>query len=114
MAIPLILLSVAGRILPIIIRAGSALAAFVAKNPRISGGIVGITAITDTLNTKEITEQKKIEILKDIETANPAAHQEILKKLIEEKSNFLGIDTNNLGLYLLILCIIYLYLYRGK
>ena len=113
MAIPLILLSVVGRILPITIRAGSALATFVAKNPMISGGVVSITAIINALNTKETTEQKKLEILKDIETANPAAHQEILKKLIE-KSNFLGIDTHNLGLYLLILCIIYLYLYRGK
>ena len=118
MAFPIIyLLSAAGRILPLVIEKGTALASFVIRfvirNPKISGTTISITAISNALSQREITEQEKIKILEEIKTINPQAHNEIIAALGGGKGLF-DIDINKILPIIIILIIIYLYLSKNK
>ena len=113
MAFPVIyLLSAAGRILPLVIEKGTALALFVAKNPKILGTTISITAISNALSQREITEQEKIKILEEIKTINPQAHNEIIAAL--GGKGLFNIDINKILPIIIILIIIYLYLSKNK
>ena len=114
MAFPIIyLLLSTGRILPIVIRTGTALASFVIKNPKILGTTISITAISNALSQREITEQERIKILEEIKTINPQAHNEIIAALGGGKGLF-DIDINKILPIIIILIIIYLYLSKNK
>jgi len=107
------LLSATGRILHIIVRAGTALSSFIARNPKILGSTISITAISNALSQREITEQEKIKILEEIKTINPQAHNEIIAALGGGKGLF-DIDINKILPIIIILIIIYLYLSKNK
>ena len=113
MAFPIIyLLSAAGRILPIVIEKGTALASFVIRNPKILGTTISITAISNALSQREITEREKIKILEEIKTINPQAHNEIIAAL--GGKGLFNIDINKILPIIIILIIIYLYLSKNK
>jgi len=112
MALPIIFL-LGSRIFPIIMRAGTALSSFVMRNPKILGTTISITAISNALNQREITEQEKIKILEEIKTINPQAHNEIIAALGGGKGLF-DIDINKILPIIIILIIIYLYMSKNK
>ena len=107
------LLSATGRILHLIVRAGTALSSFIARNPKILGSTISITAISNALSQREITEQERIKILEEIKTINPQAHNEIIAALGGGKGLF-DIDINKILPIIIILIIIYLYLSKNK
>jgi len=107
------LLSATGRILQLIVRAGTALSSFIARNPKILGSTISITSISNALSQREITEQEKIKILKEIEIINPQAHNEIIAALGGGKGLF-DIDINKILPIIIILIIIYLYMSKNK
>ena len=114
MVFPIIyLLSAAGRILPIVIEKGTALASLVLRNPKIVGTTISITAISNALSQREITEQERIKILEEIKTINPQAHNEIIAALGGGKGLF-DVDINKILPIIIILIIIYLYLSKNK
>ena len=107
------LLSATGRILHLIVRAGTALSSFIARNPKILGSTISITAISNALSQREITEQERIKILEEIKTINPQAHNEIIAALGGGKGLF-DIDINKILPIIIILIIIYLYMSKNK
>ena len=107
------LLSATGRILHIIVRAGTALSSFIARNPKILGSTISITSISNALSQREITEQEKIKILKEIEIRNPQAYNEIIAELGGGKGLF-DININKILPIIIILIIIYLYMSKNK
>ena len=116
MVFPIIyLLSAAGRILPIVIEKGTALASFVIRNPKILGTTISITAISNALSQREITEREKIKILEEIKTINPQAHNEIIAALGGGKGLFdINININKILPIIIILIIIYWYMSKNK
>ena len=107
------LLSATGRILHLIVRAGTALSSFIARNPKALGTTISITAISNALSQREITEQERIKILEEIKTINPQAHNEIIAALGGGKGLF-DIDMNKILPIIIILIIIYSYLSKNK
>ena len=61
MVLPLFFIANAGRIIQIAVGAGTALARFVAKNPKIIGTTLSIQAISDAIQSHEASEKEKIQ-----------------------------------------------------
>ena len=59
MALPLLLIFHLGRIVPIAVGVGTALARFIAKNPKIIGSTLSIEAISSAILSHEATEKEK-------------------------------------------------------
>ena len=108
MALPLLLIFNAGRIIQVVVRAGTALARFVAKNPRIIGSTLSIQAISDAIQSHEVTEKEKIQILDEIGKENPQLKYDILKNMFFSNTNMVS----NILPYLVLLLIIYYFLKR--
>ena len=104
MALPIVLLMYAGRILPIVVRIGTALSRFVAKNPKILGGTISAQAISAAIQSHESTEKEKIDIINDIGKENPQLRQDLYKNIFHLGTNIIS----NIAPYLVILLIIYL------
>ena len=104
MALPLLLIFYAGRIIPIGIRIGTALARFVAKNPKILGGTISVQAISAAIQSHESTEKEKIEIVNEIGRKNSQLRQDLLKNIFYPDVNILS----NIASYLVVLLIIYI------
>jgi len=104
MALPLVLLMYAGRIFPIVVRIGTALSRFIAKNPKITGGTISLEAISAAIQSHESTEKEKIDIINDIGKGNPQLRQDILKNIFYPDTNIVS----NVLPYLLIIIIIYI------
>ena len=108
MALPLLLILHLGRIIPIAIGAGTALARFVAKNPRVVGSTLSIEAISSAILSHEATEKEKIQILDEIGKENPQLKFDILKNMFFSSANIVS----NILPYLFILLIAYYFLKR--
>ena len=67
MVLPVFFIINAGRIIQIAIGAGTALAQFVAKNPRIIGTTISIDAISSAIQSYVATEKEKIAIVDEID-----------------------------------------------
>jgi len=93
----------AGRILPIVVRIGTALSRFVAKNPKILGGTISVQAISAAIQSHESTEKEKIDIINDIGKENPQLRQDLYKNIFHLDTNIIS----NIAPYLVILLIIY-------
>ena len=104
MALPIVFLMYAGRIIPIVVRVGSALSRFVAKNPKILGGTISIQAISSAIQSHEATEKEKIKIINEIGKENPQLRRDLLKNVFSPNANTL----TNVIPYLVILLIIYI------
>ena len=106
MALPLLLIFNAGRIISIAVRAGTALARFVAKNPKIIGTTLSLQAISDAIQSHEVTEKEKIQIIDEIGKENPQLKYDILKNMFFSNTNIVP----NILPYLVLLVIIYYFL----
>ena len=103
MVLPVFFIVNAGRIIQIAIGAGTALAGFVAKNPRIIGTTLSIEAISSAIISHEATNKEKIAIVDEIGKENPQLKYDILKNMFFSDTNFLS----NIVPYLVVLLIIY-------
>ena len=106
MVLPIVFLAYAGRIIPIVVRVGSALSRFVMKNPKIVGSTISLQAISDAIQSHEATEKEKIQILDEIGKENPQLKYDILKNMFFSDTNILS----NIVPYLVIIIIVYYFL----
>ena len=103
MVLPVFFIVNAGRIIQIAIGAGTALAQFVAKNPRIIGSTLSIEAISSAIQSYTTSEKEKIDIVNEIGKENPQLKYDIFKNMFFSDTNILS----NIVPYLVILIIIY-------
>ena len=108
MALPLLFIFHLGRIIPIAIGAGSALARFVAKNPKIIGTTISIEAISSAIQSYVTNEQEKIDVVNEIGKQNPQLRDDIFKNMFFSNTNILS----NIVPYLVLFIIIYYFLKR--
>ena len=106
MALPLLFIFNAGRIFSIAVGVGTALARFVAKNPKIVGSTLSVQAISSAILSHEATEKEKIQILDEIGKENPQLKYDILKNMFFSNTNIVS----NIAPYLVVALIIYLIL----
>jgi len=108
MALPLILILHLGRIVPIVIGAGTALARFVAKNPKIIGTTISIEAISSAIQSYVTTENEKIDVINEIGKQNPQIRADLFKNVFYPDTNIVS----NIIPYLVVAIIIYYFLKR--
>ena len=108
MVLPVFFILNAGRIIQIAVRAGTALAGFVAKNPKIIGTTLSIEAISSAIQSYVTTEREKIAIVDEIGKENPQLRVDILKNIFSPGTNILS----NIAPYLVVAIIIYYFLKR--
>jgi len=108
MALPLLLIFHAGRIIPIAVGIGTALARFVAKNPRIIGTTLSLEAISAAIQSYTATEKEKIDVVNEIGKENPQLRADLLKNIFYPDTNILS----NIVPYLFLFIIIYYFLKR--
>ena len=106
MVLPVFFIANLGRIIPIAVGLGTALARFVAKNPKIIGTTLSIQAISDAIQSHEASEKEKIQILDEIGKENPQLKYDILKNMFFSNTNIVS----NILPYLVLLLIIYYFL----
>ena len=106
MVFPVFFIINAGRIIRIAIGAGTALARFVAKNPRVIGSTLSIEAISSAIQSYVTTEKEKIAIVDEIGKENPQLKYDILKNMFFSDTNIVS----NILPYLVLLLIIYYFL----
>jgi len=106
MALPLFFILNAGRIFPIVVGIGTALARFIAKNPKIIGTTLSLQALSDAIQSHEATEKEKIDIVDEIGKENPQLRYDLLKNIFSSDTNIIS----NIAPYLLVAVIIYLIL----
>ena len=103
MALPLLLIFHAGRIIPIVVGIGTALARFVAKNPKIIGTTISIEAISSAIQSYTATEKEKIDVVNEIGKENPQLRADLFKNIFYPGNNIIS----NIVPYLVLLVIIY-------
>jgi len=103
MALPLLLIFHAGRIIPIAVGIGTALARFIAKNPKIIGSTISIEAISSVIQSYVATEKEKIDVVNEIGKENPQLRADLFKNVFSPDTNIVS----NIVPYLVILIIIY-------
>ena len=103
MVLPVFFIANLGRVIPIAIGIGTALARFVAKNPKIIGTTLSLQAISDAIQSHEATEKEKIQILDEIGKENPQLKYDILKNMFFSSTSIIS----NIVPYLVVLIIIY-------
>jgi len=106
MALPVVLLVYAGRIFPIVVRIGTALSRFIAKNPKIIGGTVSVQAISSAILSHEATEKEKIAIVDEIGKENPQLRYDLYRNIFYPHPDIMS----NIAPYLVIILIVYLIL----
>jgi len=103
MALPLLLIFNAGRIISIAVRAGTALARFVAKNPKVIGSTLSIEAISSAIQSYVTTENEKIDVINEIGKENPQLRYDLFKNVFYPSNNIIS----NIVPYLVLFIIIY-------
>ena len=106
MALPLLLILHMGRVVPIVIGAGTALARFIAKNPKIIGTTVSLEAISSAIQSYVTTEHEKIDVINEIGKENPQLRAGLFENVFFHNNNIIP----NILPYLFILLIIYIML----
>ena len=106
MALPLLLIFHAGRIIPIAVGIGTALARFVAKNPRIIGTTLSLEAISAAIQSYTTTEKEKIDLVNEIGKENPQLRADLFKNVFFPDTNTIS----NILPYLVLFIIIYYFL----
>ena len=103
MVLPVFFILNAGRIFPIAIGIGTAIARFVAKNPKIIGTTLSVEAISSAIQSYVATEKEKIDVVNEIGKENPQLKYDILKNMFFSDTNIIS----NILPYLVILIIVY-------
>jgi len=106
MVLPVFFIMNAGRIISIAIGAGTALARFVAKNPRVIGSTLSIEAISSAIQSYVTTEKEKIDLVNEIGKENPQLRYDLFKNIFSSSDNIVS----NILPYLVALLIIYYFL----
>ena len=104
MVLPVFFITNMGRIIPIVVGIGTALAHFVAKNPKILGSTISIEAISAAIQSLGATEKEKIEIAKDIGKENPQLKYDLYRNIFYPHTDMVS----NIVPYLVVLLIIYI------
>ena len=107
MALPVFFIVNAGRIFQIAIGIGTALARFVAENPKIIGSTLSVEAISSAIQSYNTAEKEKIDIVNEIGKENPQLRADLYKNIFYPDTNIVS----NIILYLVLLIIIY-YIFR--
>jgi len=108
MVLPVFFILNAGRIIQIAVGAGTALARFVAKNPKIIGTTLSIEAISSAIQSYVTSEKEKIAIVDEIGKENPQLRYDLFKNIFFPNNNIIS----NIIPYLLVALIIYYFLKR--
>jgi len=108
MVLPVFFVLNAGRIISIAIGAGTALARFIAKNPKIVGSTISIEAISSAIQSYLATEKEKIDLVNEIGKENPQLRADLFKNVFSSGNNIIS----NILPYLVALLIIYYFLKR--
>ena len=103
MALPLLFIFHMGRIIPIVVGVGTALARFVVKNPKIIGTTISIDAISSAIQSYVATEKEKIDVVNEIGKENPQLRYDLFKNIFFPDTNIVS----NIIPYLVLLVIIY-------
>jgi len=103
MVLPVFFILNTGRIIQIAIGAGTALARFVAQNPKIIGSTISIEAISSAIQSYVSNEQEKIDVVNEIGKQNPQLRDDIFKNMFFSDTNILS----NILPYLVVLLIVY-------
>ena len=106
MVLPFFFIANAGRIIPIAIGIGTALARFVAENPKIIGSTLSIEAISAAIQSYLATEKEKIDVVNEIGKQNPQLRAELFKNVFFPYTNIVS----TILPYLIIFIIIYYFL----
>jgi len=106
MVLPVFFILNAGRIIQIAVGAGTALAGFVAKNPKIIGTTLSLEAISAAIQSYTITEKEKIDLVNEIGKENPQLRYDLFKNIFSPSTNIVS----NIIPYLVLLVIIYYFL----
>jgi len=108
MVLPIFFILNAGRIIQIAVGAGTALAGFVAKNPKIIGTTLSIEAISSAIQSYVTSEKEKIDIVNEIGKENPQLRADLFKNVFYPHNNIIS----NIVPYLVLFIIIYYLLKR--
>ena len=108
MVLPVFFILNAGRIIQIAVGAGTALAGFVAKNPKIIGTTISIEAISSAIQSYVTTENEKIDVINEIGKQNPQIRADLFKNVFYPDTNIVS----NIIPYLVVAIIIYYFLKR--
>jgi len=103
MVLPVFFIANMGRIIPIAIGIGTALARFAAKNPKIIGTTLSLQAISDAIQSYTTIEKEKIDLVNEIGKENPQLRAGLFKNVFYPDNNIIS----NIVPYLFILIIIY-------
>jgi len=103
MALPLLLIFHMGRIIPIAVGIGTALARFVAKNPKVIGSTLSIEAISSAIQSYNTTEKEKIDVVNEIGKENPQLRADLFKNVFYPDISIIS----NIVPYLVLFIIIY-------
>ena len=103
MVLPVFFILNAGRIIQIAVGAGTALAGFIAKNPRIIGTTLSLEAISSAIQSYDTTAKEKIDIVNEIGKENPQLRYDLFKNIFSLSNNIIS----NIVPYLVALLIIY-------
>ena len=103
MALPLLLIFHAGRVISIAVGVGTALTRFVAKNPKIVGSTISLQAISSAIQSYNTTEKEKIDLVNEIGKDNPQLRYDLFKNVFYPDTNIVS----NIIPYLVLLVIIY-------
>ena len=106
MVLPEFFIANLGRIVPIAVGIGTALARFVAKNPKIIGTTISIDAISSAIQSYVTTEKEKIDVINEIGKENPQLRAGLFENVFFHNNNIIP----NILPYLFILLIIYIML----
>jgi len=108
MVLPVFFILNVGRIIQIAVGAGTALARFVAKNPKIIGTTLSIEAISSAIQSYVTSEKEKIAIVDEIGKENPQLRYDLFKNIFFPNNNIIS----NIIPFLLVALIIYYFLKR--
>ena len=103
MVLPVFFILNAGRIIQIAIGVGTALARFVAENPKIIGSTLSIEAISSAIQSYVTSEKEKIAIVDEIGKENPQLRADLFKNIFYSDTNIVS----KIVSYLVLLIIIY-------
>ena len=106
MVLPVFFIANMGRIIPIVVGIGTALARFVAKNPKILGTTISIEAISSAIQFFTATEKEKIDIVNDIGKDNPQLRYDLYRNIFYSRTNLIS----DIAPYLVVLLIIFIIL----
>jgi len=108
MVLPVFFILNGGRIISIAVGIGTALARFVAENPKIIGSTLSIEAISAAIQSYTTTEKEKIDLVNEIGKENPQIRADLFKNVFFPDNNIIS----NIVPYFVLFIIIYYFLKR--